>query len=436
MVESVRPAVVQKSLFDRVASEEGPCSFVVDGGHEVIARLVRGAAGGWHRTELPLVPAAFDASDLRASFDAAWLRRTARPWGPGGRRTLRSADVFSGCGGLTLGVCDAAWALGLGHETVLAIDLNATALRVFEENFRPRLACCCPVESLFDGEVGRGLTAAERRLRSRAGKVDLLVGGPPCQGHSDLNNHTRRRDDRNDLYARMARCAEVLEADHVVIENVPGVVHDKGNVIGRTAARLLEMGYLVAERVLDATAVGVPQMRKRHFLVASRQVRLDLREMQETYRCPPRPLGWAIGDLLDAEGGSTFDTRAKHHAANVARIDYLFDHDLYDLPDARRPDCHRLKDHAYKAVYGRMRWDQPAPTITRGFGSTGQGRFVHPRRRGTLTPHEAARVQFFPDFVRFADLGRRALQELIGNAVPSKLASSVVLELLRSCRYG
>src|SRR5204862_6860500 len=129
--------------------------------------------------------------------------------------------------------------------------------------------------------------------------------------------------------------------------------------------------------------------------------------------------------LLDTRGEAIFDTRAKHHAANVARIDY-------DLPDAQRPDCHRLKEHAYKAVYGRMRWDQPAPTITRGFGSSGQGRFVHPIRRGTLTPHEAARVQFFPDFFEFGDLGRRALQELIGNAVPSKLASVVVLDLPRT----
>jgi DNA (cytosine-5)-methyltransferase 1 len=229
----------------------------------------------------------------------------------------------------------------------------------------------------------------------------------------------------------MARCAEILEAEHVIIENVPGVLHDKGNVVKRTTSRLLEMGYLVSSSVLDATRIGVPQMRRRHFLVASRQVSLDFEALETLHGCPTRPVSWAIGDLLDLQSQSTFDTGARHQAVNVARIDYLFDNDLYDLPDAQRPDCHRLKAHAYKAVYGRMHWDQPAPTVTRGFGSTGQGRFVHPLRRRTLTPHEAARVQFFPDSFRFADLGRRTLQELIGNAVPCKLAFVIVLELLR-----
>ena len=78
-----------------------------------------------------------------------------------------------------------------------------------------------------------------------------------------------------------------------------------------------------------------------------------------------------------------------------------------------------------------MHKGEPAPTITSGFGSTGQGRFVHPYARRTITPHEAARLQCIPDFFRFAEPGRRALQEMIGNAVPPKLAYVVALEALR-----
>ena len=77
-----------------------------------------------------------------------------------------------------------------------------------------------------------------------------------------------------------------------------------------------------------------------------------------------------------------------------------------------------------------MHWDQPSPTITGGFGSNGQGRFVHPLERRTLTPHEAARVQFFPDFFRFNNVKRRELQQIIGNAVPSKAGFVVSLQLL------
>jgi DNA (cytosine-5)-methyltransferase 1 len=89
-------------------------------------------------------------------------------------------------------------------------------------------------------------------------------------------------------------------------------------------------------------------------------------------------------------------------------------------------------DHSYKSVYGRLPWDRPAQTITTGFGSMGQGRFVHPKRRRTLTPHEAARLQFIPDHFRLDEVeSKTALAEMIGNAVPPKLTYVFALELLR-----
>jgi DNA (cytosine-5)-methyltransferase 1 len=144
-----------------------------------------------------------------------------------------------------------------------------------------------------------------------------------------------------------------------------------------------------------------------------------------------RSVSWAISDLLDRVETGPFDTPAKHSATNQARIEYLFSNALYELPDDQRPDCHRLKAHSYKSVYGRLRPDEPAPTITTGFGSTGQGRFVHPTLPRTLTPHEAARVQFIPDFFDFGDERRGALQDMIGNAVPPKISYLLALELLR-----
>ncbi len=141
-------------------------------------------------------------------------------------------------------------------------------------------------------------------------------------------------------------------------------------------------------------------------------------------------MGWAIDDLLDIDNDTVFDTPANSSATNKKRIDYLFDHDIYDLPNSERPDCHRLKNHSYTAVYGRMYWDIPAPTITGGFGSNGQGRFVHPKRRRTITPHEAARLQFFPDYFDFGDVKRRELQQIIGNAVPSKASYIIGIEFL------
>jgi DNA (cytosine-5)-methyltransferase 1 len=102
------------------------------------------------------------------------------------------------------------------------------------------------------------------------------------------------------------------------------------------------------------------------------------------------------------------------------------------LPNKLRPPCHRNKpDHRYKSMYGRLRWDQPAQTITTGFGSPGQGRYLHPDLPRTLTPHEAARVQFFPDWFDFGKApSRSALAHCIGNAVPPKLGFAAARYLL------
>ena len=95
------------------------------------------------------------------------------------------------------------------------------------------------------------------------GRVDILIGGPPCQGNSDLNNHTRRNDPRNLLYLRMIRCAELLSPKYILIENVPGVQHDKHNVVDTAKSEPIKMGYNVDSGVIHMSEIGVPQKRKR-----------------------------------------------------------------------------------------------------------------------------------------------------------------------------
>ena len=116
---------------------------------------------------------------------------------------------------------------------------------------------------------------------------------------------------------------------------------------------------------------------------------------------------------------------------NQARIDWLFDNDEYELGLAERPESHQ-KGTTYTAVYGRMRKDGPAPTLTTGFMSPGRGRFTHPTQRRVLTPREAARVQGFPDTYRFiADPAnppfRTQLAKWIGDAVPMPLGYAAAL---------
>jgi DNA (cytosine-5)-methyltransferase 1 len=106
-------------------------------------------------------------------------------------------------------------------------------------------------------------------------------------------------------------------------------------------------------------------------------------------------------------------------------MEHLLQEKLYDLPNNLRPKCHQ-NDHSYKSMYGRLRWNLPAQTITSGFGSIGQGRYMHPTQPRALTAHEAARIQGFPDYFDFSPVGKRGdLATMVGNAVPPALSREV-----------
>ena len=369
-------------------------------------------------------------TSCRCDIDRAFLQRPNRPDYRSGASAVRIVDLFSGCGGLSLGIAEAARSLGHSAEVALAIDTDEISLKALKGNLPVADARAAPVEELFPRKPGKAPARVEERLVGEIGAVTMLVGGPPCQGHSNLNNHTRQVDARNALYSRMARAAELVRPRIVLIENVPAIRNDKDDVLGETIAGLTRTDYVVAERVIDLTMVGVPQRRRRHVLLAFRaEVEVAPLELLDRLAAPcsthpRRSVRWAIEDLMDA-GGARFDTPARMSAENAARIAWLHENGEYNLPNDRRPPCHQ-DEHTYLSMYGRLRWEEPAQTITTGFGSMGQGRFVHPARRSTLTPHEAARLQTFPDFFSFATTSQRsAWARMIGNAVPPLLGRTL-----------
>ena len=339
--------------------------------------------------------------------------------------------MFAGCGGMTLGLEQAAYQEGCNLAVALAVDSDVQAIEIFKANFPTAQTHVSLVESLFAGGFRTTLTVGEKALSERVGAIDVLMGGPPCQGHSDLNNHTRRADPKNQLYLLMARAAEVLRPRVVVIENVPSVRLDRSGVLQTTSKILIDSGYTVAGEVLDLVRLGVPQRRRRFVLIASNlpsinpaHVLMTLKNAMADHQA--RTVAWAIRDLLQVQKDTIYDTSSRTSDDNARRIRRLFKDRLYDLPNRYRPECHRDRDHSYVSMYGRLRWNEPAQTITTGFGSMGQGRYVHPQRRRTLTPHEAARLQTFPDWFDFGqDTPRGVLSKVIGNAVPPFLMAQV-----------
>lgn len=363
------------------------------------------------------------------------LRATSRPDFELGAPTLRVADLFSGCGGLTLGVSQAVSDLGWAIDIVLAVDLDTSANSVYKMNFPKAVVRTGPVENLLDGSLQAPPTRAEELLVKDIGTIHALIGGPPCQGNSDLNNHTRRNDPKNLLYLRMARAAEILKPGIVLIENVPAVQHEKRGVVGMVRTHLSVLGYRVSDGIVQLDKLGVAQRRRRHLLLATRP---DWPHPQDVFfslssnKYEARDLNWAIGDLAHVTHDCSLDQVPRASKANLARMAWLLEHDKYDLPNFMRPRCHQ-NEHSYKSMYGRLRWDQPAQTITSGFTSIGQGRYMHPDQMRALTVHEAARIQGFPDYFDFSAVAHRAaLTTMVGNAVPPQLGREVVGALLRT----
>jgi DNA (cytosine-5)-methyltransferase 1 len=366
-------------------------------------------------------------------------------------RPVRSVDAFCGCGGLTLGAVQSAIAVGRTLESVAAIDVDGEGLAVHRANFGTKHLFHTNASSLVDWHVsGEGGSASfayppeilDPILADEVGKIDLFMAGPPCQGHSNLNNRTRREDPRNLLYLTAVALGVGLEAKAIVMENVPDVVNDKSDVVNTAKALLKSSGYVwIDSGTLSTDHLGGAQTRKRYFLIATREDarggEANLKEIASRLRQPPRPLSWAIGDLLEAKGAvrsDIMDTVPATSAENASRIRHLFEHDLHELPDLERPDSHK-NGHTYPSVYGRLWWDKPSGTITTGFLTPGRGRHIHPLRPRVITPREAARIQTFPDTFRFvvdpaAPPSRQALQKWIGDAVPPLLGYAATLPLM------
>jgi DNA (cytosine-5)-methyltransferase 1 len=417
--------------------------------HGALTRSVARSDGSATRSTMGFV--SFDVerwsrSSLAAVADLLWLRSVRASEVPLATRQIRVVDLFAGCGGLSLGLFEACRALNLGFAAT-AVDIDPAACALYERNIPNSTVFAADLSAMTRGRIDSRMTEFEKRLVGAATSPDILVAGPPCQGHSDLNNATRRRDPRNSLYFRVARIASLLKPAIILIENVVAVTHDRGSVVGRATRALEALGYVVNQEIVDLSALGVPQHRKRHVLLAlltpkraitspspAQQIgsRGVLHDIMSRFAVPPRNLGWAIEDLSDVDGGF-IDRAASPTERTQNRIDWLFENGAYDLPDRLRPPCHAKGNHSYRSVYGRLHFDRPAPTITGGFETMGRGRFVHPTRRRTLTAHEAARVQFFPDSFdwRIDDMARSRLAEIIGNAVPPKLSYVVGVDLLR-----
>lgn len=349
---------------------------------------------------------------------------------------IRAVDLFSGSGGFAWGLKSAAAAGRASVQFLAAVDLDIKALNVHRANLGTENLFNRSVDDLVDYGVSGVARDAEwlyqpeildREFRALRNRVDIVLAGPPCQGNSNLNNRTRHDDNRNRLYLTIPAVTIALQAPAAIIENVPGVVHDRSQVVQSTIALFERGGYSVSTATLDASKLGWPQTRKRFFLVATRDPEpVSLAHLANSNSRKALNLRWAISEFMGRNDDPLLDGIPTFSEENRKRMDFLVGSEDFDMPNEIRPSSHR-NGNTYKSSYGRMRWDEASPTITTGFVTPGRGRFIHPDLPRTITAREAARIQGFPDdFFRREVLesvgaNRGALAKWIGDAVPLPL---------------
>lgn len=379
---------------------------------------------------------------------------------------LTMIDLFAGAGGLSEGLSEA------GFHCLYASEIESVYAETFKRNHSSAEVVTADIRSLDADE-------ARRKLGLERGELDLIAGGPPCQGFS-INAPVRSvLDQRNHLFKEYLRFVDAFAPRAVLIENVPGLVSfERGATLHAILDSLTELGYGVNVRILGAAYYGVPQMRWRTFVLGLRGKELPSYAFPEPiFHAPvranfttvfdgqtlvktPAPdasakfttVQEAIGDLPPLKSGErgaevkeyaskptcAFQRRARvgsagvyNHIAprlskeNLARLQYIKPGGNWtDIPDDLLPKgmrAARKSDHTKR--YGRVTPDGLASTILTKCDPH-WGAYFHYEQDRSFTVREAARIQSFPDHFIFA--GSQVKQfEQVGNAVPPMLAEAV-----------
>lgn len=369
---------------------------------------------------------------------------------------LSVIDLFSGAGGFSLA------ALNCELNVIAAIELDKNASQTYQNNIVEKRSTNT---KLYSEDILKIDAAAFRKeLNLNEGDLDLLVGGPPCQGFSTHRINGKGVDDpRNQLLLRYFDFVKELKPKLFLVENVPGLLWKRHESYLEEFSDLARQhGYKMLDPVkLNAKNYGVPQNRQRVFILGIR-TDLDATDLQwppvNTHFAPNKgkpewenasavfdePPAWVLDKLTSQFGkekteglkfGQTTENQEhdssavhmQHTEALIKRFRLTPVNGGREDIDFRLP-CHDDEYKGHRDVYGRIRLAQPGPTITTGCFNPSKGRFLHPWLNHGITIRHAARFQTFPeDFVFSSGITSQGKQ--VGNAVPVKLAEHLITSL-------
>ncbi|ENY2762293.1 TPA: DNA cytosine methyltransferase, partial [Pseudomonas aeruginosa] len=341
----------------------------------------------------------------------------------GGFLTMIDAvDLFCGAGGLTAGMRAAGIAVRAGY------DIERQCEFAYTKNNG----------AAFVAKDVTSLGAGELQAWYRPGRYRLLAGCAPCQPFSTYNQGKDTRNDRKwPLLYAFRRLIEETQPHLVTMENVPDVT--KHEVYHDFVTGLRAQGYEIWEGRVHCVDYGLPQQRRRHVLLASKLGPIAL--IEPTHKGQPVSVEEAIGKLPAIAAGECHPDDPLHRAAalsylNLKRIVHSKPGGTWkDWPPHLVADCHRkASGKTYPSVYGRMKAEDPSPTMTTLCYGFGNGRFGHPTQNRAISLREAAILQSFPKdyvFLPPEKINFKSVGRMIGNAVPVRLGEVIGESLVR-----
>lgn len=335
---------------------------------------------------------------------------------------ISCVDLFCGAGGLTHGF------VLEGLPVVAGIDLDPSCRFPYETNNQAKF---------IERDIS---TVTEEELNSLFGDADVkvLAGCAPCQPFSTYaQRYSLEGNNKWGLLYEFARLAQATSPQIITMENVPTV--EKHAVFHDFVDSLKRLGYEVWYGVVNSSAYGVPQGRRRMVLLASKFGTIEIVPPTHT---KPRTVREAIGKLPVLKAGESTPQDKLHvssslSAKNLQRIKKSKPGGTWrDWPEHLVADCHRESSgKTYPGVYGRMEWDKPSPTMTTQCFGFGNGRFGHPEQDRAISLREAAILQSFPPNYAFipedGDVHMKTLGRLIGNAVPVELGRAIARSIIQ-----
>ncbi len=350
---------------------------------------------------------------------------------------MKTIDLFSGCGGLSLGF---EWA---GYTISQAVEFDKEIARSYIANHKDTEIIIDDIKNVDNNKI------------FKKGSAEVIIGGPPCQGFSMAGARIRDGfidDPRNYLFKHYFNVVKEVMPKIFVIENVKGLLTmQNGKILAEifklfSNEKLLDgHKYFLHYKVVKAVEIGIPQKRERVIIIGSLDKDFDMEYLwnvatNEILKDKPHFFDRVtVRDAIGNLPSPTIDGKINNPAAITNYQEFLKTEDKYIYN-------HVKTNHTYKSIerikkiacgenytvlnekinsvhsgaYGRLCWDEPSPTITTRFDTPAGGRFIHPTENRTITPREAARLQSFPDDFVFVG-NRTTINKVIGNAVPPKI---------------